>query len=149
MTCFPTKQLKDSVIRDIDRFEELTELVNKWGIARGLLRENGCTVRAQAYKMAEEAEETADAYETGNIPGAVDGLGDQLVVLIQQCRLCGITLDQALEVAWKSIKERRGQMVAGIFIKQDDWDKLKHRHDLTTPEAIRDALQELKGPNND
>src|SRR5699024_9617901 len=98
------KQLKDSVIYNIDRFEELTELVNKWGIARGLLRENGCTVRAQAIKMCEEADETAEAYEFGNLTGVIDGLGDQLVVLIQQCRLCGVTLDQPWRWPGKTLR---------------------------------------------
>lgn len=93
-----------------------------WGRARGLTRENGATIRGQVNKLMEEAGEIADAWENGDIEGVQDGIGDSLVVLVQIAKLAGVSLDTGADKAWKDIKDRKGKLCHGIFVKQADID---------------------------
>ena len=43
-----------------------------------------------------------------------------LVVLINIAERNGHCLEDCLEVAWEDIKDRKGMMVDGVFIKEDD-----------------------------
>jgi len=49
-----------------------------------------------------------------------DELGDCLVVLINIATRNGFTLKQALTVSYNKIKDRKGQMRHGIFVKEED-----------------------------
>ena len=46
-----------------------------------------------------------------------DDVGDMLVVLINILKRNDLTLESCLEVAWSDIKDRKGKMVDGIFVK--------------------------------
>ena len=43
-----------------------------------------------------------------------------LVVLINIAKRNDLTLGNCLEVAWNDIKDRKGKMVDGIFVKEGD-----------------------------
>jgi hypothetical protein len=47
-------------------------------------------------------------------------MGDVLVVLINIATRNGFTLRQALEVSYNKIKDRKGKMRNGIFVKEED-----------------------------
>ena len=49
-----------------------------------------------------------------------DDVGDMLVVLINIAKRNNPTLQECLEVAWNDIKDPRGKMVDGIFVKEGD-----------------------------
>ena len=49
-----------------------------------------------------------------------DAYGDILVTLIIASAMQGITLDLALERAYDVIKDRKGRMVNGKFVKEED-----------------------------
>ena len=49
---------------------------------------------------------------------AQDAIGDMFVMLIQIARLRGIYLSDALESAWNEIKDRKGTMIDGVFVKE-------------------------------
>ena len=49
-----------------------------------------------------------------------DSLGDMLVVMINILARNKLTLEECLEVAYEDIKDRKGKMVDGIFIKEGD-----------------------------
>ena len=49
-----------------------------------------------------------------------DDIGDMIVVLINIAERHNLTLKECLEKAWDDIKDRKGKMVDGIFIKEGD-----------------------------
>ena len=49
-----------------------------------------------------------------------DDLGDMLVVMINIMKRNNIGMEECLQVAYDDIKDRKGRMVDGIFVKEDD-----------------------------
>lgn len=49
-----------------------------------------------------------------------DDVGDINVVLINLLERNGFTMQQCLEVAWNDIKDRKGKMIDGVFVKESD-----------------------------
>ena len=49
-----------------------------------------------------------------------DDVGDINVVLINFLERNGFTMQQCLEVAWNDIKDRKGKMIDGVFVKEAD-----------------------------
>ena len=49
-----------------------------------------------------------------------DDLGDMLVVMINIMERNNISMVDCLEKAWDDIKDRKGRMVDGIFVKEGD-----------------------------
>lgn len=89
-----------------------------WHDARNLI--DGSTHQAQFTKLIEEAGELAGNIARGK--DIRDDIGDMVVVLINLARRDGHTLADCMQVAWDDIKDRRGQMIDGIFVKEDDLD---------------------------
>ncbi len=48
-----------------------------------------------------------------------DDVGDIMVILINIVERAGISLDECLDVAYDDIKDRKGKMVDGIFVKDE------------------------------
>lgn len=48
-----------------------------------------------------------------------DGIGDVLVTLIIAAHQCGLTVDECLLAAWDEIKNRKGRLVNGLFVKEE------------------------------
>ena len=94
----------------------LTEKVKQWHYNRNLIA--GSTDKDQYLKLIQEAGELSDNICKGN--DIADDIGDMLVVLINIAERNGLTLAQCLEVAWDDIKDRKGRMVDGVFVKEDD-----------------------------
>lgn len=92
------------------------EVINKivqWHKDRNLIE--GSDDRSQFSKLLEEVRELAVSIETDNSP--VDDIGDIVVVLINIAERNGLTLEQCLEHAYNDIKDRKGKMVDGVFVK--------------------------------
>lgn len=104
-------------------FYELETCVETWAADKGILEK--ATPMAQALKTLEEVGELMFAIEkeseTKEDNGAeiMDAIGDIAVTLIIQCKMQGMTLEQCLEHAWLQIKDRKGKMVNGVFIKEN------------------------------
>jgi NTP pyrophosphatase (non-canonical NTP hydrolase) len=49
-----------------------------------------------------------------------DDIGDMMVVLINIAERNNLTLDECLEVAYNDIKDRKGTMIDGVFVKEGD-----------------------------
>lgn len=97
-------------------FAELEQLVADWHDARDLI--DGSTDGSQMRKLREEVDELEqDIHEGFDLR---DELGDVLVVLINIATRNGFTLKQALEVSYNKIKDRKGRMQYGIFVKEED-----------------------------
>ena len=98
----------------------LIEKVKAWHRDRNLIE--GSTDKDQYLKLIQEAGELSDNIGKGN--DIKDDIGDMLVVLINIAERNGVSLTDCLNEAWNDIKDRKGRMVDGVFIKEADYDAL-------------------------
>ena len=96
--------------------EELVKKVAQWHHDRNLIE--GATDKDQFCKLIQEAGELSDNICKGK--DMSDDIGDMIVVLINIAERNNLTLKECLEKAWDDIKDRKGEMVDGIFIKEGD-----------------------------
>jgi len=104
-------------------FDQLEQTVAQWHKERNLI--DGSTDSKQAIKLLEEAEELADDIATNvlcnnNTVDLRDELGDCLVVLINIATRNSFSLYEALEYSFSKIKDRKGKMINGLFVKEED-----------------------------
>ncbi|MCE2836711.1 MAG: MazG-like family protein [Cyanobium sp. 49614_E6] len=92
------------------------EQIRGWAADRNLVE--GSVPQAQMLKLVEELGELAAAIAKGNPAGQIDGVGDAIVVLTILSAQLGFTVEEAIAHAWSEIKDRRGRMVDGIFVKE-------------------------------
>tara|TARA_Y100000385_G_scaffold99475_1_gene102884 strand:- start:656 stop:952 length:297 start_codon:yes stop_codon:yes gene_type:complete len=97
--------------------EELVKKVAQWHHDRNLI--DGATDKDQFCKLIQEAGELSDNICKGK--DMSDDIGDMIVVLINIAERNNLTLKECLEKAWEDIKDRKGKMVDGIFIKEGDF----------------------------
>ncbi len=101
-------------------FEELEESVIQWAFTKGILGDYSMDRRlAQLSKFEEEASEFMHEVESENPHAIRDELGDVLVTLIIQANLWGLSLSECLEEAYEKISARSGQMIDGVFVKDE------------------------------
>tara|TARA_Y100000996_G_scaffold205229_1_gene161028 strand:+ start:219 stop:518 length:300 start_codon:yes stop_codon:yes gene_type:complete len=95
---------------------EYEKLVGQWHKDRNLI--DGSTDKDQYMKLIQEAGELSDSLCKGK--DITDDIGDMLVVLINIMVRNNLTINECLSVAYADIKDRKGKMVDGIFIKEGD-----------------------------
>lgn len=95
-----------------------TDKIVNWANDRNLIQ--GSTIQAQTIKLAEEFGELAEAVAKGRIPQALDSIGDMGVVLTVIAAQFGSSFEDCLAMAYDEIKDRKGKMVNGVFIKEGD-----------------------------
>jgi len=98
----------------MNSFEHLETRVVLWHHDRNLIA--GSTDAAQHTKLVEEVKEL----ETNILLSqpVVDDIGDCLVVLINIAERNGLSLLDCLSHAYEDIKDRKGKMVDGVFVKE-------------------------------
>lgn len=97
-------------------FDRLELLIIAWASARQIIPNS--TALAQAIKTTEEVAELLKALHSKNHKEVVDAYGDILVTLIIGAELYGVNLEQCLESAYNTIKDRTGTLGPdGIFRK--------------------------------
>ena len=97
--------------------KDIVELIDKakqWHHDRNLI--DGSTDAAQHTKLVEEVKEL----ETNILLSqpVADDIGDILVVLINIATRNNLSLSECLQVAYDDIKDRKGKMVNGVFVKE-------------------------------
>lgn len=92
--------------------------IRKWADDRNLIE--GATTQAQMLKMTEEVGELAHAVARSKYGDARDAVGDCVVVLTILSAQMGFDIEEAIEEAYEEIKDRKGRMVDGIFVKEED-----------------------------
>ena len=90
--------------------------VIQWHIDRNLIE--GSTDKDQGLKLMQELGELSDSVCKGK--DIKDDIGDMLVVMLNIVTRNGVTLSECLARAWDDIKDRKGKMVDGIFVKEED-----------------------------
>lgn len=98
-------------------FLELEKLVVRWGKDRGLYYE-GLPER-QLIKLEEEFLELQDAIDSDNLTETLDALGDMMVVMTHIAAHFGVSLAHCYQLAYNEIKDRKGKLVNGIFVKEN------------------------------
>jgi len=96
--------------------EHLENNIKAWHRDRNLI--DGSTDKDQYMKLIQEAGELSDNICKGR--DITDDIGDMIVVLINIAERNGLDLKTCMEMAWNDIKDRKGRMVDGIFIKEGD-----------------------------
>lgn len=97
----------------LDQYEKM---IVQWHRDRNLI--DGATDKDQVCKLIQEVGELSSS--VCEQTSVADDIGDCIVVLINIAERNGLTLDDCLSTAWDDIKDRRGRMVDGIFIKETD-----------------------------
>jgi len=92
------------------------ELIRQWAEDRNLI--HGSDPEKQMGKLHEEVQELVDAIETDNREEFMDAIGDCIVVLTIMAAQEGIDVEDCIDAAWNEIKNRKGRMVDGIFVKE-------------------------------
>lgn len=101
---------------------DTVRLVEQWAVDRNLI--HGSTLDKQLGKLREEVDEIEDALEENDQEALVDAIGDCTVVLTILAAQAGYSLDYCFRQAYNEIKDRRGRMIDGIFVKEQDFEKL-------------------------
>ena len=91
-------------------------LIGQWHKDRNLI--DGSTDKDQYMKLIQEAGELSDSLCKGK--DISDDIGDMLVVLINIMVRNNLTINECLSVAYSDIKDRKGKMIDGVFIKEGD-----------------------------
>ena len=104
-----------TILKEYGDMVTLTELIKMWHHDRNLIE--GATDKDQFAKLIQEAGELSDNICKGN--DIKDDIGDMMVVLINIAERNGITMTDCLRVAYNDIKDRKGTMVDGVFIKEE------------------------------
>jgi len=97
--------------------ENITTLIKDWAIDRNLHNANP---DRQMLKLMEEVGELANALARNNIEKQVDSIGDIYVVLTILSMQLDLAIEDCIEAAYNQIKDRKGYLVNGVFIKEED-----------------------------
>lgn len=90
--------------------------VIKWANERGIFEQSN--PESQHAKTCEEVRELSEALAVHDRAEIKDALGDITVTLILQAKMHGWTLGECLESAYQVIKNRKGRMEGGLFVKE-------------------------------
>ena len=96
--------------------KKLITKVIKWHEDRNLIE--GSTDKDQVLKLQQELGELSDS--VCKQKDVRDDLGDMMVIMLNIMKRNDITMEECLETAYNDIKDRKGKMVDGIFVKEKD-----------------------------
>lgn len=96
---------------------ELIANVEQWSKDKNLHQADSAK---QFLKVTEEVGEVASALARGNHDGLKDGIGDVIVTLIILAQQNGLTVEECLSFAYDEIKDRKGKLLNGTFVKEAD-----------------------------
>lgn len=104
------------------KYEKLIKSVQEWAKDRGLDKSDS---HAQALKIGEELGELFEAFLKEHRDDELDAVGDIQVTLIIYCLQRGIDYEKCLENAYHVIENRKGKMIDGTFVKEEDLEETK------------------------
>ena len=95
---------------------ELDRAVFDWAVSRNLINKDN--IQGQTMKVMEELGELCRAINKNKKDDTIDSIGDVLVTIIILSYQLGLNPEECLEEAYKTIKDRKGVTVNGVFIKE-------------------------------
>lgn len=90
-------------------------LIRQWATDRDLIE--GATRHAQMLKLTEEVGELAAGIAKSKEAEVKDAIGDCVVVLTILAAQSGLTIEDCIEAAYNEIKDRKGRMSNGVFVR--------------------------------
>ena len=106
-------------VANLGGMSALVSLVRQWGVDRNITGPSAkATVHTQFEKLREEFLELEDAIAREDQHELIDAVGDMTVVLILLSELAGVRFETCLVAAFEEIKDRKGSMIDGAFVKQ-------------------------------
>ena len=97
--------------------DKLTEKIEGWAIDRNL---HTADPNKQTIKLGEEFGELCQGLVKGNDDQVIDSIGDMYVVLTILSMQLGIELTDCVKMAYEEIADRKGKMINGVFVKEED-----------------------------
>ena len=121
------KLLLAKLTLDNMQYSELKQKIVKWGEDRNIFEFS--TPIKQLHKTQEELDETmqalvqfadakTDKAKQDAIEAVVDGIGDMGVTLLMLCHKMDVDFIECLASAYDVIKDRKGKMINGLFVKE-------------------------------
>ena len=101
-----------------ENMDDLIAAIEAWGEDKGILPNPDSY--AQYAKTREECDELYWGVIRKDADEVRDAVGDVVVTLIMQCGAWDFTFQEAVESAYNVIKQRKGRMVNGQFIKEGE-----------------------------
>jgi len=96
---------------------KMFENIRNWAETRGLYDEGNS--HTQYVKLQEEAGELAKALLDDDKMEIMDAIGDIVVVLTNLAHLQDTTIESCIAQAYNEIKNRKGSMINGTFVKDE------------------------------
>src|SRR5690625_1687653 len=113
--------LANDIEREVDAMlnkdKTVTELIREWAIERNL---HTADPHKQALKLGEEFGELFEGLAKGNEVLTKDAIGDMYVVMTIMAQQLGFNIEECIEIAYEEIKDRKGKMIDGVFVKESD-----------------------------
>lgn len=106
-----------AMIHDKTDFPTLERLVRMWHDDKELF---DTSIHVQMVRLMEETGELARAIDKGSRNDVLDAAGDMQVVLINILARYGASLETSLAAAYSEIRDRKGSVRNGMFIKTED-----------------------------
>ncbi|RSU12331.1 hypothetical protein CBF29_06430 [Vagococcus elongatus] len=127
------------------RENDLFGRVEEWAKVRGIDRNDPSK---QMLKVVEEVGEVAAALARGDQEELMDGIGDSIVTLIILAQQSGMDALDCLNAAYNVIAKRKGKVVNGVFVKEEDLQEDDRTLELsvvdkTEKEQINDLIEEV------
>lgn len=99
------------------RIDHLTTWIEQWAVERNL---HTADPNKQVLKLGEEFGELCQGMAKGKPDQVKDSIGDMYVVLTILALQLDMSIDDCVKLAYEEIKDRKGKMVNGVFVKESD-----------------------------
>lgn len=106
--------LHEGLVNGIE--ENIYDLIRLWAAEKGIYTKGDS--KTQYIKLLEETGELAKALLNNDKPEIIDAIGDIVVVLTNLAKLEDLKIEDCVQSAYDVIKNRKGKMINGTFVKQ-------------------------------
>lgn len=96
--------------------DNVFDSIRDWALDRGLYQKGNA--KTQYIKLMEESGELAQALLKDDKAEIIDAIGDMVVVLTNLSYMTGVKIEDCIESAYNEIKDRKGSMQNGTFVKE-------------------------------
>jgi NTP pyrophosphatase (non-canonical NTP hydrolase) len=104
------------MMRQFNDVTDWQDAIWGWATDRNLIE--GSTIEGQLAKLYEEFLELKQAIAKHDSRETQDAIGDMVVVLTVICEKFDLSLRYCMSAAFDEIKDRKGRMVNGQFVKE-------------------------------
>lgn len=107
----------ERLIKQHSQGSNTTAKIKQWATERNL---HTADPAKQMLKLGEEYGELCQGMAKGNNDQIIDSIGDMYVVLTVLSLQLGLDIESCIDQAYEEIKDRKGKMVNGVFVKESD-----------------------------